>query len=70
MVIWTGAGSPASSYTLVATPVSQGVTFQRGCFTDQSGVIRADPAGTATSASTPLSYPAYKIQGIAPDVKV
>jgi type IV pilus assembly protein PilA len=53
--VWTGSGSPVSSYTLVATPVSQGVTGQRGFFTNQSGVIRADPTGTATSASTPLS---------------
>jgi type IV pilus assembly protein PilA len=53
--VWTGTGSPVSSYTLVATPVSQGVTGQRGFFTDQSGVIRADPTGSATSSSTPLS---------------
>ena len=53
--VWTAAGSPVSSYTLVATPVTQGVTGQRGFFTDQSGVIRADPTGAATSASTPLS---------------
>jgi type IV pilus assembly protein PilA len=49
---WTGT---AGSYTLVAAPVSQGVTGQRGFFTNQSGVIRADPSGTATSSSTPLS---------------
>ena len=42
------------SYTIVATPITQGVSGQRGFFTDQSGVIRADPAGAATSASTPL----------------
>ena len=53
--VWTGNGTPVSSYTLVATPLSQGVTGQRGFFTDQSGVIRADPAGSATSNSTPLS---------------
>jgi type IV pilus assembly protein PilA len=53
--VWTGSGSPISSYKLVATPVSQGVTGQRGFYTDQSGVIRADPAGAATSGSTPLS---------------
>jgi len=35
--------------------LSPGVTGQRGFFTDQSGVIRSDPAGAATSASTPLS---------------
>jgi prepilin-type N-terminal cleavage/methylation domain-containing protein len=53
--VWLGSGTPISSYTLVATPVSQGVTGQRGFFTDQSGVIRADPAGAATSGSTPLA---------------
>jgi prepilin-type N-terminal cleavage/methylation domain-containing protein len=53
--VYTSAGTPVSSYTLVATPVKTGVTGQRGFFTDQSGVIRADPAGTATSGSTPLS---------------
>jgi type IV pilus assembly protein PilA len=53
--VWTASGTPPSSYTLVATPVSQGVSGQRGFFTNQSGVIRADPTGTATSASTPLS---------------
>jgi type IV pilus assembly protein PilA len=53
--VWTASGSPVSSYTLVATPVTQGVTGQRGFFTSQSGVIRADPTGAATSSSTPLS---------------
>src|SRR6266853_2075372 len=56
---WTGTvssgGTTISSYTLVATPVQTGVTGQRGFFTNQSGVIRADPAGTATVSSTPLS---------------
>ena len=53
--VWVGTGSPVSAYTLTATPVTQGTSGQRGFFTNQSGVIRADPAGTATSASTPLS---------------
>jgi prepilin-type N-terminal cleavage/methylation domain-containing protein len=47
--------SPFSSYQIVATPVDIGTTGQRGFFTDQSGVIRSDPAGAATTASTPLS---------------
>ena len=51
---WTAANSN-STYTLTAIPVTQGVTGQRGFFTDQSGVIRADTAGTATASSTPLS---------------
>ena len=55
--VWTvtAGGSTPSAYKLVATPVSQGVTGQRRFYTDQSGVMRADPTGTATSASTPLS---------------
>jgi len=52
--VWTAANSN-STYKLVATPVTGGVTGQRGFYTDQSGVIRADPAGAATSSSTPLS---------------
>ena len=53
--VWTSSGSPVSAYTLVATPVTLGVSGQRGFFTNQSGVIRADNGGAATSASTPLS---------------
>jgi type IV pilus assembly protein PilA len=48
-------GGSNASYTITATPVTQGVTGQRGFFTDQSGVIRGDASGTATSASTPIS---------------
>jgi prepilin-type N-terminal cleavage/methylation domain-containing protein len=44
-----------SSYTITAKPITQGVSGQRGFFTDQSGVIRADTSGTATASSTPLS---------------
>jgi hypothetical protein len=53
--VWVGTGSQViSGYTLTAKPVTQGVTGQRGFFTDQSGVIRADTAGSATASSTPL----------------
>jgi type IV pilus assembly protein PilA len=52
--VGTTAGAITSGYTIVAKPVTQGVSGQRGFFTDMSGVIRADPSGTATSASTPL----------------
>ena len=48
------AGTGNLSYTLTAVPTSQGVTGQRGFYTDQSGVIRADSSGTATVASTPI----------------
>ena len=50
-----GTGGVIGSYTISASPVTQGVTGQRGFFTDQSGVIRADTTGTATVSSTPLS---------------
>ena len=49
------AGGSNQSYTITAGPVTQNVTGQRYFFTDQSGVIRADVATTATSASTPIS---------------
>jgi type IV pilus assembly protein PilA len=52
--VYTAANSN-STYTLVATPVTQGVSGQRGFFTNQSGVIRADSSGSATSSSTPIS---------------
>jgi len=53
--VWVGTGTPISAYTLTVKPVTQGVTGQRGFFTDQSGVIRADTTGTASASSTPLS---------------
>ena len=53
--VWAGTGTPVSAYSLTAKPVTQGTSGQRGFYTDQSGVIRADSAGTATSGSTPLS---------------
>jgi type IV pilus assembly protein PilA len=53
--VWTATGTPPSSYTLVATPLQVGVTGQRGFFTNQSGVMRADTSGSATASSTPLS---------------
>src|ERR1700756_5586067 len=34
--VWASSGTPPSAYTLVATPVTQGVTGQRGFFTNQS----------------------------------
>jgi type IV pilus assembly protein PilA len=49
------AGTNNLSYTLTGSPVVPGTTGQRYFYTDQSGVIRVDPAATATSASTPLS---------------
>jgi type IV pilus assembly protein PilA len=56
-ITYTGtvASGLVGSYTITATPITQGVSGQRGFFTDQSGVIRADPLGSATASSTPLS---------------
>ncbi len=42
-------------YIINANPVTPGTTGLRYFFTDQSGVIRADTAGAATSTSTPIS---------------
>jgi prepilin-type N-terminal cleavage/methylation domain-containing protein len=50
-----GTGGIIGAYTIVASPTNQGVSGQRGFYTDQSGVIRADVTGTASLASTPLS---------------
>ena len=49
------AAGNVDAYTLTAQPVTQGTTGQRGFFTDQSGVIRADSTGAATVSSTPIS---------------
>jgi type IV pilus assembly protein PilA len=46
--------TPSTQYTLTVDPVTRKVTGQRGFFTDQTGVIRYDPAATATAASAPL----------------
>ena len=52
---FTGDGNtPSTGYSIVATPVKVGTSGQRGFFTDQSGVIRNDPTGAATSSSAPL----------------
>jgi type IV pilus assembly protein PilA len=51
----TATSGIISSYVITAVPITQGVSGQRGFYTDQSGVIRADTSGTATASSTPLS---------------
>ena len=53
-ITWAGGGG-TSGYTITAAPSSVCVTGQRYFFTDQSGVIRVNPAAAATSASSPLS---------------
>jgi len=42
------------TYAVNADPVTPGTTGQRHFFSDQSGVVRADPAAAATVASTPI----------------
>jgi type IV pilus assembly protein PilA len=49
-----GANTPNTTYTITATPITASVTGQRGFFSDQTGVIRYDPAGAATVTSNPL----------------
>ena len=50
----TAVDGQISTYTVVADPVKRGATGQRGFFTDQTGVIRANPTGTADANSTPI----------------
>jgi len=53
-VFTAAAGTPTPGYSVTANPSSRGTTGQRGFYTDESGVIRADPTTTATSTSSPL----------------
>jgi hypothetical protein len=56
---WSAAAPDTSghiqSYDITAQPVTVGTTGQRYFYTDQSGVIRANPSGAATINSTPIS---------------
>jgi prepilin-type N-terminal cleavage/methylation domain-containing protein len=45
---------PSTGYQVTAIPVTIGTSGQRGFFTDQSGVIRNNAAGTAASTDAPL----------------
>jgi len=50
------AAAGGNTYTITAIPITVGTTGQRAFFTDQSGVIRADPTGLApTVANQPIS---------------
>jgi len=49
-----GAGN-VLTYAVTAQPVSPGTTGQRFFYTDQSGTIRVNTTGVATSSSTPIS---------------
>lgn len=50
----TGISGGVLSYNVTANPATPGRTGQRGFFTDQSGVIRANRSGAADSSSTPI----------------
>jgi len=56
---WSAATADASgniqSYCIYSSPVTLGTTGQRYFYTDQSGVIRANPGGVADVNSTPIS---------------
>jgi type IV pilus assembly protein PilA len=45
------ASTPSVGYTVTALPVSAGTSGQRSFFSDQSGVIRYNTAGTAPTVS-------------------
>ena len=48
------SNTPSVGYTVTADPSSRGTTGQRGFYTDQSGVIRANSTATASSSDSPL----------------
>jgi type IV pilus assembly protein PilA len=50
----TDASGNVLSYGITGNPISPGTTGQRGFYTDQSGVIRANTTGAADATSTPI----------------
>jgi len=48
------SGGLITTYSVTATPISQGNSGQRGFFTDQSLVIRANLSGTASATDSPI----------------
>ena len=48
------ASTPSVSFTINANPATQGVTGQRGFYSDESNVIRAESVAPATVTSAPL----------------
>lgn len=50
----TGSGTPASTYSSTADPVSSGSTGTRHFYSDASGVIRYNASTTASSNDAPL----------------
>lgn len=49
-----GVSGNVLSYSITANPMTPGANGQRRFFSDQSGVIRANSAGAADAASTPI----------------
>ncbi len=49
-----GAGGLITTYSATANPTAPGQSGQRHFYTDQSGVIRFDPAAAATATSAAL----------------
>jgi len=47
-------GGTINTYTITAVPANIGTTGQRQFFTNESGVIRANPTGAADVNSTPI----------------
>jgi len=46
--------TPQNTYTISASPLTIGSSGQRGFFSNQTGVIRYNQSGTATSTDKPL----------------
>jgi prepilin-type N-terminal cleavage/methylation domain-containing protein len=46
--------APNNTYQVTGVPVAQGSSGQSGFFTDESGVIRKNPTGSAGSSDAPL----------------
>ena len=53
-VLTAGATTPVTTYTDKASPVTVGSSGQRGFYSDQTGVIRYNQSGSASSADKPL----------------
>lgn len=51
----TGASTRVDQYTLTAAPTAVGTTGTNYYFTDESGVIRQNSAGSATASSSPIA---------------
>jgi prepilin-type N-terminal cleavage/methylation domain-containing protein len=47
------ASAPNNTYTVNGDPTAAGSSGQSAFFTDESGVIRKDPTGTAATATSP-----------------